>query len=53
MRTYKIKCNCKHDFQDQRYGKQIRIANPTQKATTDKNLVVRCTVCSTLHTVNK
>ena len=32
------KCNCKHDFQDETYGKQMRIWNLTQKG-------VRCTVC--------
>ena len=36
-----LKCNCKHEYQDQTYGKGKRVCNPTK----DKN-EYRCTVCS-------
>jgi len=38
--TKTMKCDCKHDFQDKRYGKDKRVHN--QKA--DKTKFV-CTVC--------
>ncbi len=33
-----IKCKCKHDYQDEKYGKGNRVHNPTVKG-------YRCTVC--------
>ena len=33
------KCNCKHEYQDSKYGKQKRVHNKTSN---DK---FRCTVC--------
>lgn len=41
----KVKCSCKHPFQDKRYGEGIRIAN---KATKSGHLC--CTVCGKTHT---
>lgn len=33
-----IGCSCKHEFQDQEYGQNRRLTNPTNKGH-------RCTVC--------
>jgi len=35
------RCNCKHDFQDKRYGKEMRLHNLTEK----QGAAWRCTVC--------
>ena len=40
MNTKIIKCNCKHEFQDGRYGVGNRVHNYAAK-----NSVWRCTVC--------
>lgn len=37
-----LKCTCKNEFQDKKYGRGMRVHNPTAK---DKQ---RCTVCETL-----
>lgn len=51
----KIKCNCQGDkagnskaakFQDEQYGKNVRIANPKLG-----NKQATCTVCGTVHTI--
>ncbi len=42
--TKLIKCECKHEYQDQKYGKGIRLANKT-KFVHVENEVYRCTVC--------
>lgn len=51
-----VKCKCKDgpaaQFQDHRYGDGMRVANATEKGD-DKTVDVRCTVCGTLHRVNK
>ena len=39
-RTVIIRCNCQNEWQDKQYGKQMRVANATNKE--GKN---RCTVC--------
>lgn len=49
----KVQCKCTHEFQDQQYGKNVRIANATEKQPSQDKVEVRCTVCKTLHTVNK
>ena len=36
-----IKCNCVHEFQDERYGLGMRVHNATAKDST-----YRCTVCA-------
>lgn len=43
-----IRCNCKHDFQDTKYGPGMRLMNPTSKQADAKGgpTVYRCTVCS-------
>jgi len=41
MTTEKLKCSCEHEWQDQKYGKQIRLCNKVNKS---ENLY-RCTVC--------
>jgi hypothetical protein len=47
-----VKCNCKHEFQDRQYGVNFRVAN--NKATTEKTVKeATCTVCGTIHKVNK
>jgi hypothetical protein len=35
-------CNCSSKFQDERYGKQMRVHNPQQGKNKGK---LRCTVC--------
>lgn len=39
-----IRCSCKHEYQDQKYGKGRRIANRTVK---NDGKTFRCTVCGT------
>lgn len=51
--TRKILCKCIHEFQDKQYGKQIRLCNLTTKSNSPTQDVIRCTVCGTLHQVNK
>ena len=42
----KIKCTCKHEYQDKKYGKGIRIGNlVTGKSDKAGKKVYRCTVC--------
>jgi len=38
-----IKCSCKHEYQDKKYGKGNRMANACDKGH-------RCTVCGTVKT---
>ena len=40
-----IKCTCKNDYQDKKYGEQVRVMNKTEKKSGDK-VVFRCTVCT-------
>ena len=37
-------CTCKHDYQDKKYGKGKRVANPTTRSIGNKT-IYRCTVC--------
>lgn len=37
------KCNCRHEFQDSRYGTGNRVHNESRGK--NKELVYRCTVC--------
>ena len=41
-----IKCNCKHEYQDSKYGPGRRVANYTAKGH------ARCTVCGSEHHVS-
>jgi len=43
MASKVLKCDCKHEFQDKRYGLQNRLHNETTKVNTPK---WRCTVCT-------
>ncbi|NVZ07984.1 hypothetical protein HW932_01755 [Allochromatium humboldtianum] len=41
-------CTCKHPQQDALHGPQMRVHNPTRKATKpEQPPVVRCSVCGT------
>lgn len=46
-----VKCGCKHDYQDKKYGSQVRVANATAKGD-QQSIEVRCTVCTTTHRVS-
>ena len=37
------KCTCKHEYQDKKYGKGMRVHTPTTKDVTKDTC--RCTVC--------
>jgi hypothetical protein len=44
----KVRCTCKHEYQDRVYGQGIRVANPVENV--NKNYGrYRCTVCSKAH----
>lgn len=48
----KVLCNCKHEFQDSKYGKQVRIATPVNKSFDNVSKKLRevcCTVCGKSH----
>lgn len=42
-----IECVCKSTFQDERYGKNMRVCNPTTSKEAGKQY--RCTVCGRDH----
>lgn len=44
-----VKCDCKHEFQDSRYGSGKRATTPVNKEQASKRFVVRCTVCGREH----
>lgn len=46
-----LKCNCKHCFQDERYGASMRVHNKAIKASTSDQHAYRCTVCSKVQMV--
>lgn len=48
-----ITCNCHHQYQDQQYGAQKRIANETLKSKVSDQVIVRCTVCGSEQTIRK
>ena len=41
--TKEFQCTCKSEFQDQHYGKGIRVFN--ERTSGSKNIGWRCTVC--------
>ena len=43
-----LKCDCAHLYQDGKYGKGMRVCNPTKKG---KEVIAtyRCTVCAKEH----
>lgn len=40
--TKVIQCSCSHDFQDSRYGNNLRVHNACKNGS---NISYRCTVC--------
>ncbi len=44
MATKIVKCECKHEYQDQKHGKDKRVANRAPKKEG-----YRCTVCGKIH----
>lgn len=44
-----IKCNCKHEYQDKRYGTNMRVMTPKLKVQ-GKPQEFTCTVCGLKHT---
>jgi len=45
-----LKCNCKHDYQDKRYGPSRRVHNTCTKG---GKTAYRCTVCSDVKELQK
>jgi len=45
-----LKCNCKHDYQDKRYGPGRRVHNLCVKG---GKVAHRCTVCSNVKELQK
>ena len=45
-----IKCNCKNDYQDEKYGKGMRVCNSTLDPV---KTGYRCTVCGQLNKGDK
>lgn len=46
--TAVLKCNCKHNYQDKRYGKGKRVMNYSSKSSSTSMRTYRCTVCESL-----
>jgi hypothetical protein len=44
-----LECNCKHEWQDKRYGENMRVHNFAKKASGERG-GWRCTVCSSVKT---
>lgn len=41
-----LKCVCYHKYQDKKYGKKMRVHNPTHKGNKASGTILyRCTVC--------
>ena len=45
----RVKCVCKHEFQDKRYGPGMRVTTPVNKALKEGRDAHRCTVCRREH----
>lgn len=45
-----LRCTCVNPYQDKRYGKGLRVVNPTTKGNSN-SVTYRCTVCEAL--INK
>lgn len=39
-----LKCNCNHEYQDEKYGKKNRVHNKLSESRSD-NMKYKCTVC--------
>lgn len=51
-----VHCSCGNDYQDKRYGKNVRLANEVGKpkpVPAKGQMVCRCTVCRREHTVSE
>ena len=48
MQTKIVNCDCKHDYQDAKYGKGKRVANYARNAN-NKFGGYRCSVCGKMH----
>ena len=48
-KTRLVKCECKNEFQDKRYGVGMRVTTPNNTEQSKGRFVVRCTVCSREH----
>lgn len=48
MPTKIIRCDCTNEYQDKRYGNQLRVMNLTEKGPVSIK-TYRCTVCEALH----
>lgn len=48
-----VNCDCKHGFQDERYGKGKRVATPVNSQQKSGAFVVACTVCGRTHNLGK
>lgn len=51
-----VLCSCGNDFQDKKYGKQLRVANEIGKpkpVPPKGQMICRCTVCKKEHTVSE
>lgn len=48
-----VRCNCKHEQQDEMYGQGNRLANAQPSDPKSTDVTVRCTVCGTVHRINK
>ena len=44
-KTKRVPCICKSEYQDQKYGKGMRIMNITDKGKTATSTTWRCSVC--------
>ena len=53
--TAHVACKCQHKFQDDTYGKGVRVANTLAKKQGDKSdaIDVRCTVCAAIHHIKE
>jgi hypothetical protein len=50
--TIAVRCTCKHEYQDARYGQGNRVATPVDGSRVNGKLTeARCTVCGTTHKV--
>lgn len=46
-----LKCSCKHEYQDEKYGKGNRVHNIRENASSNEKY--RCTVCKKLKSLDK
>lgn len=50
-----VNCNCNNDYQDKKYGRQLRVANEVGKpkpVPPNGQTICRCCTCKKEHTVN-